>query len=305
MKIYQVFREELDSSYIIYYHNGEVYKRPWFKDWNLKSKKISLGIDQSSTCTGLYLEGESDKILIEFPRNLTDVQTYKKALINELDSLIFNSEVEHFIYEIHNHISTKDSPLYKITEELREYSKAGTFNNSKVKGVLPSVWRKGFLNKEEYKGEYTRDKVKEACLRQTLKENPNFEKYIKYSHKDLDSYEAYGILKGYMTLNYNIEGVRLVNTTMSVLNSRNFKYTIKAVKYENLSKELSQFNIPILLSNNEINLKESCNRVLDEYTECLILFDNSHPEVPRYILETGTYCDEDLIYIVHTKKGGF
>lgn len=304
MGIYTVFKEELYYNKIAYYHNGIVKTKSWFEDFGISSKEISIGIDQSSTCTGLYLEGDNDKLMIEYPRDFIDLEVYKKAVTNEIDNLIFNSSVKHFIYEIHNHISTRESPLYEMTQELKKYAKQETFYNTIIKGVLPSVWRKGFLNKSEYSGEYTRDKVKDASFRQTIKEEPMLMKFFGFSHKDLDGYEAYGILKGYLNLNYTKEGLRRVNTTMNTLKSRNFSYEIFVGDEFNISKKIKEFNIPLLIGNNEINLKESCNRALDEYEDCLILINGDHPEVPRYILETGVPYEDGLIYLIHTKKRG-
>ncbi len=312
-----ILREEIESNCFPIYLNGKMYKSDWLKPIPLRCKSyVDVGIDQSSTCTGITIQGEDLLFICELPRNksIMTVNTYKRALIAELHTLLRNLRVDHFIYEKHNrHFSELESVIHEVTKEIKSYCKK--YKNLEaginIHGILPGVWRSGFLPKEEYKNRFNRSEVKLACVEQAIKMNPDLEIYKKWAFKDYDGFESYGIINGYLNLNYDKNYNRIVNTSMDKINRLNPTRVITKCSQDNLEETINyikeayckKFDCAILLGNNEILLEESCRRVLSEFNECIIVMPSNHPEIPSFILETReTYYNGDL-YLIYTERG--
>lgn len=301
----EISRMEIMAPDFYSYQNGEVFKQVWLKRFELPTDyPVNIGIDQSSTNTGICVEAPDLLYITELPRGYMRVSDYKKALIEQLARILEGKTINHFIFEKHgNHISPLHSLINDITREIKSYSKGLKKDGVKVVGVLPTVWRSGFLPKEEYGGQYTRDKVKEASYAESIKRNANLARYRKVSGKDLDGYEAYGIIEGYLNLNYDEDGNRLVNTTMEFKNGRKYRYRVKKVNLTNVFSEAESISSGghILLGNKNILIEETLNRVVGEFERATIIF-KEHSEFPRLIFELEQVYIPGDCYIITVER---
>lgn len=291
------------------FYNNQIYKLNWSKCPNLKSlTPVDVGIDQSSSSTGICIQSDDLLFLTELPRDDMSVSEYKKALKKELDCLLRTLSIRHFIYEKHKHISPLESVINEITGVLKTYTKIFDKKEVKIVGVAPPVWRKGFFKFSDYKGDYTREAIKEACVDLTIQEKPITEKFKSFSHKDYDAYEAYGIINGYLRMNYTETGQRIVNTTMSYREGRNFSYMLfKCLKrdqentIEYIKRTYADLQTPIIISNKELLLENSLNRLMGEYNEVILVIEE-HSEFPAYIIETGKHYTNGEMFIAYAIK---
>jgi len=305
-----MYRGEIESGKFYAFINDHVEIVDWLeKDTIQTDKPLNIGIDQSSTCSGLYIQAEDLKYMTELPRGYMSVSTYKRALIAQLKTLLRGKEISHFIYEQHGaHITPLHSTINEITDVLKSYTKNRMFSNVKVKGILPTVWRKGFLDKTEYKNQFKREFVKNACYQEVVKCEPEMEKFKRFSSEGLDGFEAYGIINGYLNLNYDETGMRVVNTSMLFRNGRRLQYTIyKTTKevldrdIENLIKNRGDSNTGILKANRELLLENSINRVVGEYSTAIIIYEK-HSEFCRFVFELDEVHNQGDMYLVFVKR---
>ena len=297
------------------YFNKKMYKLDWFQKPNLKTiNQIDVGIDQSSSCTGLCLKNIDLTMIMELPRGDMTMSEYKQALTQQLDILLDGYNVRHFIFEKHGrHISPLHALINEITDEIKKYTKPLVYDDVYIKGVLPSVWRSGFLDKEVYAGQFKREQVKWACVQEAIRQEPELEQYIKYAHKkdgvpDYDGFEAFGIISGFLKLNYAEDGTRIINSSMEFRNGRKFDYTIFPTTEYELYDELREIksryasrSCVTLLSNNKLLLDNSLNRVLDDYKDAVIIVDKNSPEIPRLIIETNKEFNPEDRYLIYVR----
>lgn len=294
-----------------YYLNGEIFEIEWLRNPGLKSKyRVDIGIDQSSSSTGICVQAPDLLFLTELPRDkeYMSVNEYKRALKKELSCLFRSLDIRHFIYEKHKHITPVESVINEITDTLKSYTRSLAKDSVKIVGVAPPVWRKGFFMNQDYDGEYTRTAIKTACVNQAIKENPQTEKFLNFSHKDFDAYEAYGIINGYMRMNYAEDGTRIVNTTMSFKNGRNYEYFLFKCPLENLDGQIMYIKgtfgsptTPIILANKELLLDNSLNRIMGEYTEAILVI-KEHSEFPAYIIEMEEQYEPGDIFLTYVRR---
>lgn len=302
-----MYRGEIDAENFYAFINDHVEFQEWLKAPLLKSKhKVDVGIDQSSTRTGICIQSPDLLYVTELPRGFMTVPQYKKALITQLHKILNGLELNHFIFEMHGrHITPLHSMINEITDELKNYTKNFLVNDITVKGILPTVWRKGFLSKEKYSGEFRREQVKEACKREAVERNPLLQQFANFSGKDLDGFEAYGIINGYLKLNYAEDGTRIVNTSMQFKNGRHYDYRIYKCREVDLDEKIKEiqngYNIPVLYSNSELLLDNSLNRVVGGYDKAIILY-KEHSEICRFIIELQSKHNLGDIYLVSVEK---
>lgn len=273
------------------FKNDHVEFCKWFTSPELKTNhKVNVGIDQSSTRTGICVISPDLLYIAELPRGFMSVTEYKKALIIELRKILKGLEIDHFIYEKHgNHITPLHSMINEITDELKRYTKNFLADDVKIVGILPTVWRKGFLPKSEYSGNYKRELVKEASATEAIKIYPKLQLFKNYSGKDLDGFEALGIILGYLRLNYDKDGNRVVNSSMEFKNGRRYKYRLQKTNRHDLDSDIKLLRngrkIPLLKSNIELLFDNSLNRVVGEFSKAIIEYSEEHSEICRFIFE--------------------
>lgn len=302
---------EFSDTQFDYYLNGNVGTISWIQSPNLKSNyEVNVGVDQSSSSTGICIQSPDLLFLTELPREkeYMSINEYKCALKKELDCLLRTLNLKHFIYEKHKHITPLDSVINEITEVLKSYTKTINKDSVKIVSIAPPVWRKGFFSSSDYSGEYTRQAIKSACVSQVLAEQPMTEKFLNSSHKDFDAYEAYGIINGYLRMNYAEDGTRIVNTSMNFRNGRKYNYLLFKCQEDELDTRIKYIRetycrkpTDIILSNKELLLENSLNRIIGEYDEAILVI-KEHSEFPAYIIELEQHYDDGDIFIVYVRR---
>lgn len=296
---------------LFYFYNNHIYKSGWLKKLPITfSSNVIVGIDQSSTSTGICIsDSEGNLFITEFVRNGTPISKYNNALVDGMYNLLVNVDVKYFVYEEHNaHIAPLESVINTVTDSLKKFSVKFNRREIEVHGAPPTVWRSGFLPREEYEGCYGRKDVKRACVNESIKRVPALEKYIKYSNKDFDGFEAYGICEGFKALNFSNDGTRIVNRFLKQHHARETKYRIIKIKSCNLDDEVKRVQTkiakgecPIVLSNPIMQLDEAVNRISGLYKECVMVYKPSL-EYCRLILETMEILESDEMYIVYIRR---
>lgn len=179
--------------------------------------KFYLGIDASTTCTGLCLARDDLKLhmLLDFRRHDTSKDRYidnlkdlLKGLVNGLDMQILI--VESPIQQIGNH-ATK--VLNSLAGDIREIVKdTPEFDNIKLFRINPNSW-KSFIHKEGTGLDRYNSK---RCLAEDLVEKyPIFRPHLKrigrydYPAGDYDSFDATGILYFHLYARFTEDGEEL------------------------------------------------------------------------------------------------
>ncbi len=293
---------------LAYYYNGKIDECVSFNKHNLTfGKDVTVALDQSTTRTGLsILSRDGDVFLTEIARGEHSRRDYGDFLTTQLKHLCMNIDVKYFLFEEHGrHIAPVESVIHSVTDSLKAFSKQYGFRVFETHGIPPSVWRSGFLNSDEYAGQFTRDKVKKACMTQAIKEVPGLEAFIPYSGKDFDGFESYGIAKGFLNLNFDMYGSRIVNRCLKKNNFISPTYELVKCSFEELEGTLkiltNNGRTPVIMGNPSIRLEESVNRVCALYDECVIFYKNC-PEFCRFVLEYQEPATSRDIFLVLVKK---
>jgi hypothetical protein len=305
-----MYTNEFSNKPFACYYNGKVYKLEWLHSPNLKSDySVDIGIDQSSSSTGICIQSKDLMFLTELPRDDMSVNEYKRALKKELHVLLKTLSVRHFVFEKHRHITPLENVINEITSVIKSYTKVYDKHEVKIAGIAPPVWRKGFFKESEMADiKYTREFIKDACVNQAIVENPALEKFKAFSHKDFDAYEAYGIINGYMRLNYADDGTRIVNTSMEYREGRKYKYQLFQCNKSNIKNTINyvRSNIadedtPLVYANEELLLDNSMNRLMGEY-DSVILAIFYHSEFPSYVINLGQEYHLGDMYIAYGRR---
>ena len=298
------------------YYNDKMYKLDWFQRPTFNTNKpVDIGIDQSSTSTGLCIQNSDILMIMELPRGDTTLNEYKQALTQQFDALFSSLVIRHLIYEKHGrHISPLHALINEITYTIKSYTKPLIYDDVYVKGILPPVWRSGFLISDNYKGKFRREEVKIACVNEAIKRNESLKQYVAYANKkdgvpDYDGFESYGIINGFLDLNYTKDGERIVNTSMEFRNGREFNYIIEKTNSLDinetklrLKQRYGSRDCKYILGNNKLLLDNSMNRVLDDYDDVIMEIPKDHPEIPRLIIETRKEFNPEDRYLIYIRK---
>ena len=290
--------------------NGEVKEINWLSKLRLPTDKtVQVGIDQSSSRTGITIKNDEMRFITELPREITmNVRDYREALVMQLDYFLRPLDLSHFIFEKHNrHITPLHSLINEITDEIKKYSKTRKSEGVVVKGISPTVWRSGFLLGDEYEGRFQRAQVKSACRDEVFKRYPEMKAFERYCSDDYDGFESCGIIDGYMYLNYLPNGLRRVNTSMEKKAGRRYSKEILKVNRNKIKEGIDYImnnyanNPTIVWGNKDILIEESLNRCMDDFKE-VILVITEPKEYLKLNFETGTTYSSDSVYLIYSKK---
>lgn len=164
-------------------------------------RRYHIGLDQSTTCSGIYLEDEKNDInmLVDLQRMGEPKELYFQQLISFLDSVVSDLNISLIVYEkpIPNF---GQSMSFKILTELKGKIDQWVFmnhnlQNAQVKSIYPQSWKAKIVNKKKGKnrGNNKRFIAEDLC---DLK--PNLRYYLdKTRAKDYDAFDACSILTGY------------------------------------------------------------------------------------------------------------
>ena len=119
-----------------------------------RNRKYRIGIDQSTTCTGIYIEdtNEDFSAILEIPRNKDLTKNMYFLELTQFLNYIFNErELDVVVYELPVP-NMKQTTSYKTLTELKGkldqwLASNITFCNVKTIGLYPQSWKSKVLNK--------------------------------------------------------------------------------------------------------------------------------------------------------------
>lgn len=212
---------------------------PKIREYLDKSKRYSLSLDQSTSCTGLYLvsEDETTKVIIDFERRQEPKMKYTATLrrlitqlVKDLDMglLLLEEPVRHARQKYANDVLRELKGAIEILRfELLEFSK------SEFATVLPNVWRSRVMDKNKGTGRFYN---KECVARDLVDAHPELQGHFdRCTSDDFDSFDAVGIYYGYRELTGG--GKYLHKTKENVKHARVYAFYIDS-EYEDVLPEI-------------------------------------------------------------------
>lgn len=201
---------------IITYNKAQKYTvihREQVKDFNIrlpKDMEYEIGIDQSTSCTGIYLQDTKDtiNILLELEFANPDKKSYFRELFLLLRKLVIDIKVNLIVCEkpVPN---MKQAYTHKVLVAL--FGKLESFletepslQDSDLESIYPQVWKSKIIDKSKGKGRIN----SKVCTAEDLcDKKPLLRNYLIISPaKDLDGFDACGILLGYKKCAFNSYG---------------------------------------------------------------------------------------------------
>lgn len=231
--------------------NGRYIKQNYMGDIDVRTQdKLRIGIDQSSSQTGMAIKKESGELvcLIDFVNTSSLPFGLYKAMLGMKIEQIFNSaNVSICVLE---KMWGGNRKAYDMLTNLADFLSGFKYilpgwAEAEVSSILPNVWRSAYLKGPEYKGRFTKDKVKLAAVEEGIKRYSVLYEYA-YLHKEgshyNDSFDALGILEGYEEKTFSKDGtIRKVANTIATTNHM-FDYKIVLTDNVELAKESASEN---------------------------------------------------------------
>lgn len=187
-----------------------------FKKKLPKGTGVYVSLDQSTTCTGVVIASEDFRIIcqMDFMRKETDKYTYKLQLKDFIDWLVTDLKVKLLVIE--NPLNIRGNHATEVLQDLFKYIKNIKDDIDELKQVpfdtiFPQQWKECVVNKS--KGKY-RTGIKYEIASDICDIYPVLKNYLDVCPaKDYDSFDALGILLGYLKQHYNSEGKEIVYGT--------------------------------------------------------------------------------------------
>lgn len=310
IRLRRISKAEIGNKDLTYFYNGRVYHGKWFDTLPFKFEGITdIGIDQSSTSTGIAIETPSQLFMCTLERGDLSVPLYMRAIKQQLNTLLLNCDLRNFIYEKHGvHITPVESVINDVTDSIKEFARYRYGRVINSAGVLPPLWRSGFLIDDKYKNRFSREQVKLACVEECCTRIPSLRSFIPFSGKDYDAFEAYGIMEGYKTLNYTDDGMRIVNRTMDKNIMRKTKHLVIKCKVSDIYNEIRFIEnniakkcVEVVKYNPNIFVRDAVNRICGVYDEAVIVYEPCQ-EFCRLVFDYGEPIAKDETFLVYCRR---
>lgn len=159
-----------------------------------KDKVYDVGIDQSTTCTGMaFCSLDKSHIIVLELLNFDRDAYYVPQLCKFIRDTLSNIKVRYLIMEepLGYNTGKRNSVLSNLKKTLVPV--ISELNVKRFDTILPASWRHGLMPKVV---EGDRRK-KDTVVREVLKLYPALESFKPYSNGDYDGIEALGIIMGY------------------------------------------------------------------------------------------------------------
>lgn len=202
---------------VVYTESGKsISKRgPNFPKWiELPDLEYLIGIDQSTTCTGIFIRDidRTVEMVIDFHRMGDRVDDYINTLLLLLEWCMRGKRVKLFVYEALPKGMKKNPVLEMLHKRIDKWRVSShvfsKLDNTTFGDIPPVMWKK-----HNYLGDRRRSEMasNEFTEKRTLAEDivhvrPHFKEFLERSKSiDLDAFDAIGILEGYIKEHY-LEG---------------------------------------------------------------------------------------------------
>ena len=191
-------------------------------DFNLKlqtNNVYRIGIDQSSSCTGIAIQDVSKDttILIDFKRDSNDKEGFYRDLKYFIKKIIHGISIQYFVYEkpIYTPNQRYTSRMLielsgRVQEWVTEFEELQ--GATVVDSVFPQSWQSLVVDSSKGKNRMR----KKECIADDLCDlYPEFRGYLdQHYSKDLDAFDALGILTGYEKYAYTPDGIPMICGTI-------------------------------------------------------------------------------------------
>lgn len=233
--------------------NGKIVKRNFTGDVSIACREpLRIGVDQSSSQTGIAVKKNTGELvcLIDLVNtSCIGYNLYRSMLGLKLEQIFNNAQVEMCIVE---KMWGGNKNSYEMLSNLGDFISGYKYilegwSNAEISEILPNVWRSAYLASPEYKGMFTKDKVKVAAMKEGVKRYPNLYNYGYYEYDGNhinDSFDALGILEGYEEKTFSTDGtMRKVANTMTPTN-HNYSYKALFANNDDILTELIKEHCP-------------------------------------------------------------
>lgn len=174
-----------------------------------------IGIDQSSSCTGIAIISTDKRIriIMDCMRDTGDREEFYRQLYRILKNLVHGQKIRHVVCETPPPVQGKQYTSRILLELLGRLSawieEIPELRNAEFGKIFPQSWKPFVVDTSKGKG---RDKIK-ACIAEDICDIlPEFDTYReRHVSRDYDAFDACGILLGYLAYSYDASGYRMIS----------------------------------------------------------------------------------------------
>lgn len=175
------------------------------------NKKLTymVGLDQSTSCTGIYIcdVGFTIHVLLDFKKTESDTWAYQRALKTFITRTFTGLKFSIIVLEkpVPSQYKFSGNRLHEFKGFVEGFIHEMEDSQSiKLDSIFPQEWKTKMIDKSKGKGRFNN---KSAIARDIADRFPALDKYY-YScpAKDYDSFEACGLLHGYLESRYDEDG---------------------------------------------------------------------------------------------------
>lgn len=303
------------------------HRRSDFPSWvDLPDLDYLVGIDQSTTCTGIYIRDVDGKIdlICDYHRMTDRVDDYVDQLLRLLEYFLRGKRVKLFVYEALPK-GMKENPvlerLHKTVDGWRTSSPTFRELNSRTFGdIPPTMWKRhNYLGERERSGEQESHAFTE---KRTLAEDivvakPHLKDFLDNSiSKDLDAFDAAGILEGYLLEHYvdgDIKaGKRKIGGEMHYYNNifvmvKPFRYVSDDALLEQLKLEVGRYfpewkKIPFLYWNRGESFYKNIRQAMNYFDIIYTVIEDDEEITPLKFRYNFNLRSDEKVYLVIAKS---
>lgn len=174
------------------------------------TRSYEIGIDQSTSCTGIFIKDNKDdvNIMLEVARANISEEDYRKELFGLIGRIIDGKEITLIVCE--KPVPKFEQPhtfrvLTKFFSNLEIFLETNpNLSNTSLESIYPQSWKSRIIDKNKGTG---RINSKRCCAEDLCDVKPLLWNYIDVSpNKDLDGFDACGILLGYKKCAFTEDG---------------------------------------------------------------------------------------------------
>lgn len=231
-------------------------------------REYLIGFDQSTTCTGIYICDTKMElhILFDFMKTEKDNKDFFKELKFFIRKIVKGGKFVLVLSEkpVPSKYKTAGNMLRELKGKLGEWvADTEELCMAKEDDIFPQSWKSEVVDKSKGKGRFN-DKYEVA--KDVVSLVPCIEAYLyRCPSKDYDSFEACGLVHGYLKSRISESGMRKIAGTVE-----NSHHTVVFYKY--LTKEEIQ-DKKILWDGFDFPLSK-CNETYLEYNEDYSFYQN-------------------------------
>ena len=180
----------------------------------MKNKEYDVALDQSTSCTGIAIFSTDNdvKILLEVARDTGEKETFYRDLKHILGAIVKDNKIRLVICEDPPYVKNKmysSRMLLELRGRIQEWMyDIPEFTEAEFCSIFPQSWKTFVVDKSKGTGRSN----KKACIAEDICDvYPIFLSYFGQRYnKDLDGFDAVGILIGYRKYAFTDDGVRLI-----------------------------------------------------------------------------------------------